>query len=73
MYRLTKFERVRVIGARATQLSLGATSTIDIKNMTDALEIAEEELRQKNIPIKIRRKYPNGEVREIAVSEMVIE
>ena len=55
MYRLTKFERVRVIGARATQLSLGAPSTIDIKNMTDALEIAEEELRQKNIPIKIRR------------------
>ena len=43
MYSLTKFERVRVIGARATQLSLGAPSTIDIKNMTDALEIAEEE------------------------------
>tara|TARA_B100001094_G_scaffold314642_1_gene353701 strand:+ start:539 stop:760 length:222 start_codon:yes stop_codon:yes gene_type:complete len=73
MYKLTKFERVRVIGARATQLSLGAPSTIDTTNMIDVLKIAEEELRQKNIPITIKRTYPNGEVKEIPVSDMIIE
>jgi DNA-directed RNA polymerase I, II, and III subunit RPABC2 len=67
---LTKFEKARVIGQRAMQLSLGAPPLVDITGMQDALEIAKKELRENKIPIIIRRTYPNGETREFAVSEM---
>jgi len=42
---LTRFERARIMGARALQLSLGAPVFIEIpKNATSSLEIAMEEL-----------------------------
>ena len=67
---LTKFEKIRVLGARATQISLGAPSTVDITGLTDAMDIARKELEEKCLPLVIQRKYPNGEVVEIPVSEM---
>ena len=70
MEKLTKYEQVRIIGTRATQISMGAPSTIDITGMTDAIVIAEAELKAKKIPLIIKRKYPNGEVREIRVCDM---
>jgi DNA-directed RNA polymerase I, II, and III subunit RPABC2 len=51
---LTRFERARIVGARALQLSLGAPVFIEIpKNATSSLEIAMEELKQRVIPIVI--------------------
>lgn len=67
---LTKFEKARVIGQRAMQLSLGAPPLVDITGMRDALEIARKELKENKIPIIIRRTYPNGETKDFAVSEM---
>jgi len=53
---LTRFERARIMGARALQLSLGAPVFIEIpKNATSSLEIAMEELKQRVIPIVIKR------------------
>jgi DNA-directed RNA polymerase subunit K/omega len=60
---LTKYERARIIGARATQLGLGATTTIELHDETDIIDIATKELDQERIPIVIIRPYPNG-VRE---------
>jgi len=58
---LTRFERARIMGARALQLSLGAPVFIEIpKNATSSLEIAMEELKQRVIPIVIKRTLPNG-------------
>jgi DNA-directed RNA polymerase I, II, and III subunit RPABC2 len=71
--RLTKFEKVRILGQRAEQIANGAPSTVDITGLTDALTIAEKELKERMIPFKIRRTYPNGEVRDIPLSEMVWE
>lgn len=51
----TKFERVRIIGARALQISLGAPVLIET-NSTDPLEIAIEEFKRGVIPITVRRK-----------------
>lgn len=68
---LTKFERVRVIGERATQIANGAPITVDIAGMSDPLEMAEKELMARTIPITISRTYPNGEVVTIRVCEMI--
>ena len=71
--RLTKYEKVRILGTRATQISMGAPSTIDIGDLSDAMEIAEKELQNKCIPLFVIRKYPNGKIVKIPVSEMEIE
>jgi len=57
---LTKYERARIIGTRALQLSMDAVSTVDTTNMSDPLKIAEKELLHNKIPIIIRRYLPNG-------------
>jgi len=58
--RLTKYERVRIIGIRAKQIITGANILIKgIENKTPT-EIAELELKHNMIPFKIKRKLPNG-------------
>jgi len=70
-YRMTKYEYVRVLGTRATQLSQGAPPTINIGNMTNVIDIAKEELKQKTLPLIIVRKLPNGQKIEIPVSNFI--
>jgi len=63
---LTRFEKARIMGARARQLSLGAPVFIEIpKNATTSLEIAMEELKLRVIPIVIKRTLPNGDYQNI--------
>jgi len=67
---LTRFERARIMGSRALQLSLGAPPFIDFsKNISTSLEIAMEELDQKVIPIVIRRTLPNGDYQNISIDQ----
>ena len=67
---LTRFERARIMGARALQLSLGAPPFIEIpKNATSSLEIAMEELKQRVIPIVIKRTLPNGDYQHIPIDQ----
>tara|TARA_B100001167_G_C16735381_1_gene288197 strand:+ start:67 stop:504 length:438 start_codon:yes stop_codon:yes gene_type:complete len=67
---LTRFEKARIMGARALQLSLGAPSFIKIpKNATTSLEIAMEELNKKLIPIIIKRTLPNGDFQNIPLDQ----
>ncbi len=67
---LTRFERARIMGARALQLSLGAPVFIEIpKNATSSLEIAMEELKQRVIPIVIKRTLPNGDYQNIPIDQ----
>jgi len=67
---LTRFEKARIVGARALQLSLGAPSFIEIpKNETTSLQIAIEELTKKLIPIVIRRILPNGDFQNIPIDQ----
>ena len=52
--RLTRFEKARIMGARALQLSLGAPPFIPIpKTARISLDISMEELEQRVIPITI--------------------
>ena len=67
---LTRFERARIMGARALQLSLGAPVFIEIpKNATSSLEIAMEELKQRVIPIVIKRTLPNGDYQNLPLDK----
>ena len=67
---LTRFEKARIMGSRALQLSLGAPPFIDFsKNISTSLEIAMEELHQKVIPIVIRRTLPNGDYQNIPIDQ----
>jgi len=52
----TRFEKARIIGARALQISMGAPVLIEIpKNVVDPLTIAEIEFEKSVIPITVRR------------------
>ena len=52
----TRFERARILGARALQISLGAPILIDIPAaLVDPVEIAEREFAASRIPITVRR------------------
>jgi len=67
---LTRFERAKIMGARALQLSLGAPVFIEIpKNATSSLEIAMEELKQRVIPIVIKRTLPNGDYQHLPIDQ----
>lgn len=58
---LTKYERARLIGLRATQLANGAQPLVSVPNtVINELIIAEEELKEKKLPFIIRRPMPNG-------------
>lgn len=52
----TRFERARILGARALQVSLGAPILIDVPaELVDPVEIAEREFDAGVIPITVRR------------------
>jgi len=63
---LTRFEKARIMGARALQLSLGAPPFIDIPvSAATSLDISMKELDERVIPITIRRVLPNGDYQNI--------
>lgn len=52
----TRFERARILGARALQVSLGAPILTDVPvDMIDPVQIAETEFEAGVIPITVRR------------------
>lgn len=51
----TRYERARIIGARALQVSMGAPLLIKTTQI-DPLEIALEEFTNNKIPITVKRK-----------------
>ena len=53
---MTRYERARIIGARALQISLGAPVLIDI-DKGEPIDLAMAELEQGVIPITVKRVY----------------
>ena len=55
--KLTRFERARIIGARALQISMGAPILIDIpKELTVPTEIAVSEFKKRAVPMTVVRR-----------------
>jgi len=60
---ITKYERARVLGERATQLNAGAKPFIEVEpDVIDGYVIALKEFEQKKIPFIVKRPLPNGAI-----------
>ncbi|ETW87061.1 hypothetical protein HETIRDRAFT_308213 [Heterobasidion irregulare TC 32-1] len=68
---LTKYERARILGTRALQISMNAPILVPLDGETDALQIAIKELSQRKIPLIIRRYLPDGSFEDWSVSELI--
>ena len=70
--KLTRFERARIVGARALQISLGAPILASISDtVIDPIDIAVVELREKVLPITIRRTLPEGTYQDIPLVDLL--
>ncbi|KNH03685.1 DNA-directed RNA polymerase I II and III subunit Rpb6 [Perkinsela sp. CCAP 1560/4] len=70
---LTRFERARLLGTRALQISMNAPVLVPLEGEMDPLQIALKELQQKVIPIKIRRYLPDGSFEDWSLSELEVD
>ncbi len=61
MISYTRYERARIIGARALQISMGAPVLVRTSRI-DPLEIALEEFERGLVPITVKRHYGEREV-----------
>lgn len=70
---LTHFERTKIIGLRANQLSKGSVPFIAVpKHITDVRDIARLELEQKRLPYIIKRPLPNGTYEYWRLADLLI-
>ena len=68
--KLTKYERVRLLGTRSKQISDGSKIFIKSDKIENAMDIAKLELQHKVIPLKIKRPLPNGNYEIWSISEL---
>jgi len=70
--KLTRFERARIAGARALQLSFGAPMLMELpQRISDPIDIALAELKEGVLPMTIRRTLPDGSYQDIALFDLV--
>lgn len=70
--KLTRFEKARVVGARAMQISMGAPVLLDVDiKETSPISIALMELKAKVLPISIMRSLPDGTSQNIPLKLLV--
>jgi DNA-directed RNA polymerase I, II, and III subunit RPABC2 len=67
---LTKYERARILGKRAKQITENLLIMVELEGETTPLEISKKELKQKKVPFIIRRYLPDGEEEDVILSEM---
>ena len=46
---------------------------VDLEGETDPLKIAQKELRERKIPIIIRRYLPNGSSEDWSIDELIVD
>ncbi len=64
--KLTRFERARIVGARALQIAMGAPTLMEpSENVSNPIDIAIRELESGILPITIRRTLPDGTYQDI--------
>jgi DNA-directed RNA polymerase I, II, and III subunit RPABC2 len=70
---LTLYERTKIIGLRANQLSQGAKPFVSVPEyITDVRDIARLELEQKRLPFIIKRPLPNGSFEYWRLSDLIL-
>ena len=69
---LTKYEKSRIIGKRAMQISKGSPPLVEIGDLENPIDIAKKELMERKIPFIIRRPLPDGSYEDWRVDELRI-
>jgi DNA-directed RNA polymerase subunit K/omega len=70
---LTNFEKTKIIGLRANQISKGSIPFISVpKHITDVRDIARLELEQKRLPFIVKRPLPNGQFEYWRLADLLI-
>lgn len=72
---LTKYEKARVLGTRALQISLGAPVSDQITvppDVHDPFIIAEMELEAGCLPLIVRRYLPNHKYEDVHIKNLII-
>lgn len=70
---LTKYERARLLGTRALQISMNAPVLVTLEGETDPLTIAQKELRERRIPLIIRRVLPDNTYEDWRIHELDVD
>eukprot|EP00747_Dinoflagellata_sp_TGD_P166404 gnl/TRDRNA2_/TRDRNA2_189136_c0_seq1.p1 gnl/TRDRNA2_/TRDRNA2_189136_c0~~gnl/TRDRNA2_/TRDRNA2_189136_c0_seq1.p1 ORF type:complete len:140 (+),score=31.83 gnl/TRDRNA2_/TRDRNA2_189136_c0_seq1:54-422(+) len=68
---MTKYERARILGSRALQISMNAPIMVELNGETDPLLIAEKELNDRVVPMVVRRYLPDGTYEDWTVRELL--
>lgn len=68
---MTKFERAKILGIRAQQISRSAPVMVEYGDETDPVEIAKKELREKKTPLLVLRRLPDNTYEKWSVRELI--
>ncbi len=64
--KLTRFEKARIVGARALQISMGAPILIQVsEGSLGTIDLALKELEIGILPMTIRRTLPDGTFQDV--------
>ncbi len=70
--KITRFEKARIVGARALQISMSAPILIEVDGaLSSPIDIALKELESGILPITIRRTLPNGTFQDIPLKWLI--
>lgn len=70
---MTKYEKARILGTRALQISKNAPLMVDPGDETDPYRLAEIELSSKKVPFIVRRYLPDGSYEDWKASDLFVE
>ncbi|KAL7273332.1 subunit common to RNA polymerases I, II, and III [Rhizina undulata] len=68
---MTKYERARLLGTRALQISMNAPVLVDTGGETDPLQIAIKEMQEKKLPLVVRRYLPDRSYEDWTIQELI--
>ena len=70
---MTRFEKARIVGARALQISMGAPILVDVsEGLSSPIDIAMKELSMNILPITVRRTLPDGTYQDIPLKWLLL-
>ncbi len=62
--KLTRYEKARIVGARALQVAMGAPILVEPEEHDSPIDIALREL-EKGLPLTVRRTLPDGKYQDV--------
>lgn len=67
---MTQYERIRILGIRTKQISMGAKPMVKTSNNISAIELAKYELNNKTTPLIIKRPLPDNSYELWKINEL---